>query len=718
MEPVKSNTNNIIFKVTATESKTVVASTPPKQVVSRVVATRESAGQPDIIANESNAIPIDQLESDEIVTRQVRSTVAGEGYNTNAANKDALSVLPRPAIQGKPYQLTATATQTRTPEQLATEGVILGNYGKAPLMTKQKKAMEKRLDKFIETESLTLMYIDKKEVVQLANYIASFTKLFHLKSLIPNLTGNYVTLNAQKLNRKDGCSRSQTVDVKVSEVQQAHDVLKKQHPQFGLNADCSNATARIATYFSCKYEDLMDACDCKIPTYYDYPGWQELEDGSHRYLSAADPNCLSERRLPDISGYDMAKYGKFAQNLLNVAEPQISLPLLLHMHAGYVAAILEDAGHPLQYILNLVALTSSYKTTLSTLFTQQFGMEKLNFSSTDVSLELLATEGHDAGILLDDIHNAFSKPCLEKFINFQRQYCDTSGRGKSINGGTKLFRASLRTSVTVTSESTLDQLQESGKLRLVCIKYNKSSVNAKKLFAIDKERIRAAHEHRHSAIEIYLTGFIRFLEVHYDAIFDMMMDLDIKGPHLRFARQEEAFRTLCIISTVVLRYWQELGIISDEAAKTTYTDQWVPVLVALMQDNEAMNTQQNPVSMYLSALNAMMACDAIHIAPEKQQFVDNSGYFIGFWNKKSDLLRLDSGRIYDRIMEFHRKKGFTLTATESDILTAIYEAGLSTGYKEKNHKDRPYLKMKIKENSIKTVNLYWQKVNVFTNGGM
>lgn len=718
MEPVKSSTNNNMFKVTATESKTVAVPTPKKQVIFRIVAVRETDGRSDFVTNESNAIPINQLESDEIVTRQVRSTVAGEGYNTNAANKDALSVLPRPAIQGKPYQLTATTSQTSTPAQLAAEGVILSNYGEAPHLTQQKKAVEKRLDKFIETESLTLMYMDKKELVQLANYTASFTNLFYLQSLNPNLTGNYVTLAAQKLNRKDGCSRSQTVDVKVSEVQQAHDALKKQHPQFGLNADCSNATARIATYFSCKYEDLMDACDCKIPTYYDYPGWQELEDGSHRYLSAADPNCLSERRLPDISGYDMPKYGRFAQDLLNVAEPQISLPLLLHMHAGYVAAILEDAGHPLQYILNLVALTSSYKTTLGTLFTQQFGMEKLNFNSTDVSLELLAAEGHDAGILLDDIHNAFSKSCLEKFIKFQRQYCDTSGRGKSINGGTKLFRASMRTAVTVTSESTLEQLQESGKLRLVCIKYDKSAVNAKKLFAIDKERIRAAHEHRHSAIEIYLTGFIRFLESHYDAIFDMMMDLDIKGPHLRFARQEEAFRTLCIISIVVLKYWQELGIISEEAIKTIYTNKWVPVLVALMQDNEAMNIKQNPVAMYLSALNAMMACDALHIAPEKQQFIDNSGYFIGFWEKKSDLLRLDSGRTYDRIMEFYRKKGFTLTATESDILTAIYDAGLSTGYKEKNHKDRPYLKMKIKENSIKTVNLYWQKVNVFTNGGM
>ena len=113
MEPEKINTNNHIFDVTATESKTVIAPTQKKQVIFRVVAQRESDGRrPDFVAMESNAIPIDQLEPERTLTGKICKAVDGEEYdatdekNTAHSNDALVLVSPRPTMQGRPYQLT------------------------------------------------------------------------------------------------------------------------------------------------------------------------------------------------------------------------------------------------------------------------------------------------------------------------------------------------------------------------------------------------------------------------------------------------------------------------------------------------------------------------------------------------------------------------------------------------------------------------------------
>ena len=53
--------------------------------------------------------------------------------------------------------------------------------------------------------------------------------------------------------------------------------------------------------------------------------------------------------------------------------------------------------------------------------------------------------------------------------------------------------------------------------------------------------------------------------------------------------------------------------------------------------------------------------------------------------------------------------------SESEILRALYSLGLTEGYAEKNRADRPYKKITVHGASIKTVNIYVEKMQSYLN---
>ena len=185
-------------------------------------------------------------------------------------------------------------------------------------------------------------------------------------------------------------------------------------------ADLANAQARFAEYVSYKYAASEAAYpeDMRM-TLFDISGWAEISPGTFKYLSADDENCLDTRRMLRGKDYDAKTYVAYGYHMLDVASPRVALPMFLHMHAGYLAALFQASGKPVQYILNMAAKTGSFKSTLAEIFFLQFGVEMVNFTATDVAWELTALQGHDANIVLDDFHDTKSKALLEKFEKFQ-----------------------------------------------------------------------------------------------------------------------------------------------------------------------------------------------------------------------------------------------------------------------------------------------------------
>lgn len=603
----------------------------------------------------------------------------------------------------------------RIPASLRGTGAIVSRVVSGTNNKQSGEGNARRIKRFRESLSYEVYYLGKSGETLLTNFVCDVTSIFTLKRWgFPKPSTAFV-LNVTRHSDFSVKGRSLEVEVDNVDVGKTFKAIKERDPGCIIFADLPNANARFAEYISEKYAVAEEKFPSeKRSTVFDIAGWAETAKGEHRYLSADDDNCRSMRRMPKGSDFDAASYITYARTyLLSVAKPAVAVPLFLHLHAGYVAALLEESQHPLQYILNLAAPTGSFKTTLAEAFFLQFGVEKLNFTATDVSWELLAVQGHDASIVLDDLHDATSRELMAKFERFQRQYGDSSARGKSANGGTTLVRKPMRCAVTMTSEATLDNLKLSGKLRLACLEYSKRDIDKKILRKISNDIAVAHHEHTFSPVEIYISCFIRFVEEHYEELFKYAIRFEAPDIGLKAERLKSTFVVFRLLSAFVVRFWKASGIIDAEGCDELCR-KWEQLVGEWVLANEEGNLDTDPLRMFLSAVDILVAQRALAVSTDREAFMLQATSSAGFWETNSDgnkRLCLDASRCYDSVVAFYRRKGLQFSLAEKDALRLVYDNGLSEGYVQKDRPDRPYKRVKVNGASIKIMVLKWDDIN-------
>lgn len=563
---------------------------------------------------------------------------------------------------------------------------------------------------FVETSTNRLFYETSKGNVRLCNFILEVNRLVFIK-----YWGKREKTAAVEFVVRTEYKGSQpfTITCDCSGLGKLFNKIKEKSPGCMIFADLANAQARFAEYVSYKYAASEAAYpEDKRMTLFDISGWAEISPGTFRYLSADDENCLDTRKMPRGKEYDAKTYVAYGHHMLNVASPRVALPMFLHMHAGYLAALFQASGKPVQYIFNMAAKTGSFKSTLAEIFFLQFGVEMVNFTATDVAWELAALQGHDANIVLDDFHDTKSKALLEKFEKFQRQYCDSAPRAKSKNGGKEMEKKPLRCGVTLTSEATIDSMIESGKLRLACLQYDVQDINTGVLTELRNDIKTAKFKHEYSPVELYLACFIAFLEEHYTDLYDFSVHFEAPKIGLSAYRLHATFTVFCLCAKIVLKFWASTGFIQEEQCSTIYA-RWFEILKVWIQDNQMATTEQQPEAMYLRALSEGLATSAIKVAAEKDAFVRNTEAYIGYADE--GILRLNSAQVYGHVVRFYQKRGMKFPVSESEILRALYSMGLTEGYAEKNRANRPYKKITVRGASIKTVNIYVEKMRSYLN---
>lgn len=602
----------------------------------------------------------------------------------------------------------------RTTAALRGSGAIVTQVAPPSLSNSRAKDGGRRIDRFRETSDYRLYYLGKNGDILLTNFICEITDIFTLKRWgIPEPSTAFLLTVTR---HSDFSLKGKSIDVEVENIAGSHafKVLKAQAPACIIFADLPNAHARFSEYLAEKYALAEERFPPeKRSVVFDIAGWAETSPGEHRYLSADDDACRSTRRMPKGAEFDAGTYITYARDyLLSVAKPAVAVPLFLHLHVGYIAALLEEAQHPLQYILNLAAPTGSFKTTIAEAFFLQFGIEKLNFTATDVSWELLAVQGHDASIVLDDLHDATSKEMLAKFERFQRQYGDSAARGKSTNGGNTLIRKPMRCAVTMTSEATLDALKLSGKLRLACLEYSKIDINKKILHKISTDIAVAHHEHTFSPVEIYISCFIHFVEVNYENIFKYAINFQTPDIGLKAERLKATYSIFCILTEVVMRFWMNSGIINSDGGDTLCRN-WQHLIGTWLLGNEEHNCDTDPLRMFLSAIDVLVAQRALVVSTDREAFMLQSTSSAGFWETVDGGKRLclDASKCYDIVVAFYRRKNVHFNLSEKDALRLVYDNGLSEGYAQKDRPARPYKRVKVNGASIKIIVLKWDDVN-------
>lgn len=566
----------------------------------------------------------------------------------------------------------------------------------------EPRVQEKRIKDFIYAESsATLFWLrrnkNKTERIPLANFCLSIEKIYTL--VATNAQEERITLSVQGKSNV-------MLDIPLDKLTALYQELTKSHPEYRLsNAAKSQANGLFQQYVSEVYEISLECLPHE--TVYKNAGWQKSSGGWH-YFSGTDENCRSDFHLATV---DTAKFDlvDWVGGLLEVGDYQIMLPLLLHAHLGYTLKLFEDAGYNEQYILAMIGVSGSKKTSLARVMFSLFGDALINFTSTDRAIELELMNRQDSTMILDDLSSGSDKFLAGKFEKILRQLGDSTGRKRSISSGTEQEAVNTRCAVVLTAETDIDALSKSSKLRTLAVCLNVDSLDSVKLKEFQDDEFNAKMTGRFSKLEQYMTCYVRFLEKHYQQMVEVLRTAKLNvNEDFSFARQATIFNMLVGQAELVLLFWLYCNMFSTEKDFVKVYAHWLDVLKRVMEANEQRGKEAEPYILFLQAI--VQALRTRDIAASKNFISDKN---IGYVEKSDVILFPDAA--YDYVISYYNRLGKIFSEGKRTLWDKFYSLNLIEVYEQQNHK--PKLFKKIKLNGVPTDCLWlkWRVVEQLLN---
>ena len=567
-------------------------------------------------------------------------------------------------------------------------------YLKPPRDLPTPKLQAKPQDFTYDENSGTLYWCrnkNSKERYRLANFEVEVEKIYTL--VATNAQEERITLSIR------GKNHSVSFDMKLSKLTSLSQELSAQYPQFRIFCDLARANSIFQQYISEVYELSCEILPHEIV--YKNAGWQRNFDGWH-YYSGNDSDCMSDFRLAVVEQNSFALID-WISGLLEIADLQIMLPVFLHAHLGYTLKLFEDAGYNEQFILALIGSSGSKKTSLARVLFSLFGDALINFTSTDRGIELDLMSRQDSSMIMDDLSSGCDKVLVAKFEKILRQLGDSTGRKRSINGGNDLDCVATRCAVVLTAETDLDALSKSGKLRTLAVFLNHDSIDSEKLSAFQADELDAKRSERFSKLEQYMTLYVKFLEAHYSACVEILIDTKrYRNSDFSFARQATIFKMLLGQAELILLFWEAYGFINGDENIALH-NHWANILGKVMAVNEQRGKEAEPHILFLQAI-----AQATHIggiAQSKDVFYDRH---FGFFDCGKLFLYPDAA--YNHVITYYSRFGKIFTASPQALWNKLYALNLIEVYEQRNHKAKLFKKVRIQNQSVSCLVLKWSAV--------
>lgn len=448
----------------------------------------------------------------------------------------------------------------------------------------------------------------------------------------------------------------------------------------------------LREYASELYRKSANSTKCQ--RVFAYHGWERV-DGKMVYLSSSRPDCICRCFVPKIpkaihskvfnNGIYMLNLGRQVRSADGTIDYEASfaviLPYFLYLHLGFMAKLIEDAGIGFQFLLLLIGLTGSLKTSLCKATAEPYnpgGM--LRLESTPRALELYREESLDMTMLADDIF-AKQSSFLKKFEEILRAFGDGVGRAKS--GGTEfnaLRRTKVRGGCIVTAEHELDS-QQSSVLRYVSLQMGSDSIDSSVLKSFQDDATFARQNGGYSIVQKYFGIWIEFLEDHYEELVLWLSDYVPPQFPLRFKRQQEAYFLFCAVAELILRLGTEIGALT-EGQVSEYKILWFAVIQNLMKRNEEMAIVAEPWQQFLLTLQQGIAMNSIILAADKTEYESTGTKYLGFkrFEKGEEEYVLPPSQIFIEVKRRLQEIGKDLVANDTAIFRELFMRSLALGY--------------------------------------
>lgn len=543
-----------------------------------------------------------------------------------------------------------------------------------------------------ENQQKLFYYTNEGEKYRLANFEVSIIRRYKLVG--QKETTDMVTLLLHGY-------KDTTMSIRLSELSGLMKKIEQQHPEYHLYFDSRRQYELFKQYLMELYEHTVD--DVPIEKVYQNAGWNLTPNNTQYYYSGNDAMyCCSNFRLSNDVCFFPRDLINWELGLLNISAEEIMIPLILHSHLGYTLKLFEMAGYKEQFVMILIGESGSKKTSLSRVMFSLFGEALVNFTATDRAIELALMQRQDSTLILDDLSSGKDKNLAEKFEKILRQLGDSTGRKKSINGGSELESVNTRCAVILTAETDIDALSKSSKLRTLAVNVGRNSLNESILKLYQQDEINAQMVNQYSMLERYMTLYIDYLRENYEQIVNFLIQMKYGdyGVEWNFARQETIFKMLISQAMILLDFWGRYIPLPQ-----FMYERICRALQNVMKMNENRAGEAEPYIMFLKAIAEGIMCEGI-VASDKNSCERNAR--LGYFQTGNLILRPES--IYNYVCTYYYRQGKLFSESLPAILNKLYEKNLLEVYEQKDHKPKLLKQAVINNVSQSVICLKWYAV--------
>lgn len=488
---------------------------------------------------------------------------------------------------------------------------------------------------------------------------------------------------------------SHKFSLKTDEVEKFYKKMKRAIPAAYVYADAGKGEESLREYIAEILEEKWPAMIEK--EFYRTAGWWKI--GKRMvYLSGRDENCLAERKLAETKECNRQLVISRAFEVLEIAPRQISVPIFLFAHSGYVKKLFSEAGLPIQFIFDLIGPTGSRKTSLvKVLFSLFQDINQrgnfVNFSSTPRAMEIVGEQNVDGIVILDDLSDAMSSVQIDKFEKFLRSLCDQEGRRRSTDGGRTLDIVETQFTAILTAESYFDDMPQSSKLRNIAQFIDENTICNTVLSRFQEDQRVQKNSGNHSSLELYMTIFIEWVGENWKELLHRLSGYVPNPIGIKYARLEEARRVLHGMAMLVLDFACAYGIYRGEDGRSVFYE-WTRYIDELILLNQNLCQSAAPEVMFLSALNDLISCGEFKISAGKADFERLPDFYCGFHD--GEFVKINPLRAFDSVRNYYLKAHQKFDFSANMIFSNLVSRGFSEGYKERNRTNsRPLKKVVI-----------------------
>lgn len=525
----------------------------------------------------------------------------------------------------------------------------------------------------------------------------------------PKILGTFVALPISEVTLDDGVQVTKKLEIagwssKGKPMERLYiDMDKFSGMSWAANSWGLAANIMPGTTVKDKLRAVITAAGAQVATQhtiYAHTGWRQIE-GKWAYLYDGGAIGAEGVEVSMDKGLSMYGFGKLPKGLdlfeaayeslglTDLVKKSLSVPLLGLMYLAPLREFQERAGISPSFITMLKGGTSVHKSTLATLFLSHFGDFKsdtvpANFHDTTNAIRRKAFILKDMPLLIDDYHPASSMQERRKMEaiaqNLSRAFGDNADRGR-LTSDLTLQAAMPPRGVALMTGEELPDIGESGINRFYLMEVEKDDV------ALNDDLTNYQRMAKAGDLRQAMRGYIEWMLPRADGMSAILEELFYSyrdkarriltgsGAHDRAA---PAVAHIMIGLTMMLEYFEDLGVIDHEGEETRLEEYWRIVTDNALKQAGHMK-EEKPVQMYMRAVKEMIASRKVNVIDVREnggEVLKSDRDVVGF--KDGQYYYFFAGTLWGAVVKFYADQQRVIAANEREILRMLKDEGICT----------------------------------------